>query len=228
MDATLPFVPYILAGLEVTVVASLASFLGAVAIGLAAALWAAGGSPTAMWLVRAYIALFRSLPELLCIFIVYFGIDLLIRRVAGELGFAPGSIPPLLAVSVALGVQFGAYCAEVFADARASLSPGLFEAAEALGLSSAKVATRVTIPLTVQMAIPGIGNLFLVLLKVSALASMIGLEEVTRRAKIVAGSTREPFASYAVAALCFLAITAAAALFQAYLERATRAARGLA
>lgn len=222
MDATLPFVPYILSGLEVTLVASVATFVAASLIGLAAALWATDGSPAASRIVGAYVALFRSLPELLFIFIIYYGADIALRGLAARLGFGQPSISPFWAVTLALGIQFGAYCAEIFADARASLPHGQIEAGQALGLSPAKVLTRITIPLTVRTAIPGLGNLFLVVLKVSALASVIGLEEVTRRAKIVAGSTREPFASYAVAALCFLAVTAGASLVQSALERNLR------
>ncbi|KLK95097.1 hypothetical protein AA309_00010 [Microvirga vignae] len=209
-----------------TILTSVTTFACAVAIGLAATLWVTTGHPAANRIVRVYVTIFRSLPELLCIFIVYFGCEIALRKAAASFGFRPVSISPFLAVTVAIGVQFGAYCAEIFSDAHRSLNPGLFEAAHALGLSRRKVMTRVTIPLTLQAAIPGLGNLFLVMLKISALASVIGLEEVTRRAKIVAGSTREPFASYAIAAACFLVVTAGAAVLQTRLERTFRTTQG--
>ncbi|ANT54880.1 amino acid ABC transporter permease [Mesorhizobium amorphae] len=225
MHATLPFLPYIVGGLAVTILASLVTFACAVAIGLAATLWMTTGHPAAGPIVRAYVAIFRSLPELLCIFLVYYGCEIALQKAAVSFGFRPIPISPFLAVTVAIGVQFGAYSVQIFSDAHRSINPGLFEAAHALGLSPRKVTTRVAIPLILQAAIPGLSNLFSVMLKVSALASVIGLEEVTRRAKIVAGSTREPFAAYAVAVVCFLVIAAAAALLQARLERSFRSTR---
>lgn len=225
MNATLPYLPFIVGGLAVTIVTSTVTFACAVAVGLAAALWVTTGHRTAGSIVRVYVAIFRSLPELLCIFIAYYGGEIVLQKAAVSLDFRPISISPFLAVTVAIGVQFGAYCAEIFRDAHRSLNPGLFEAAHALGLSSHKVTTRVTIPLMLQAAIPGLSNLFMVMLKTSALASVIGLEEVTRRAQIVAGSTREPFASYAIAVACFLAIAAVAAVLQTKLERSFRPAR---
>ncbi|KUM27016.1 hypothetical protein AU467_18840 [Mesorhizobium loti] len=225
MNSTIPFLPYIVGGLAVTILTSLVTFACAVSVGLAATLWVNTGHRAASVIVRVYVAIFRSLPELLCIFIVYYGCEIALQRAAASFGFRPASISPFAAVTVAIGVQFGAYCVEIFSDAYRSLNKGLFEAAHALGLSPRKVISRVTIPLMLQAAIPGLGNLFLVMLKISALASVIGLEEVTRRAKIVAGSTREPFASYAVAAACFLAIAAGAALLQSRLERSFRPAQ---
>lgn len=214
MEASLSYAPYIVAGLAVTIGTSVAVFLGAAAIGLLFALESSSGRGGPAQAIRVYITLFRSVPELLCVFIAYYGFEMLLGWVTEELGMAPVSVSPLVAVTVALAVQFGAYCAEIFGDARRSIHPGLVEAAEALGMTRSRVALRVTIPLMVRTAIPGLGNLFLVILKVSALASVIGLEEVTRRAKIVAGTTREPFAAYGIAALCFLAVTAVATLVQ--------------
>ncbi|TCN20381.1 ABC transporter permease subunit [Sinorhizobium americanum] len=225
MDATLSFLPYIVGGLVVTILTSLMTFSCAVVIGLAATLWLKADRPAAKLIIRSYVTIFRSLPELLCIFIVYYGCEIALRKAAVSLDFRPISISPLLAVTVAIGIQFGAYCVEILSDAHRSIRPGLLEAGHAIGLSPRKVTMRVTIPLMLQAAIPGLGNLFLVMLKVSALASVIGLEEVTRRAKIVAGSTREPFASYLIAAALFLAIAAAAALLQSFLERSLRSAR---
>jgi His/Glu/Gln/Arg/opine family amino acid ABC transporter permease subunit len=224
MDTTLSYIPYIVEGLIATIGTSLTVFAGSAAIGLLLTLSSNGAWRGAMPAVRLYIALFRSLPELLCVFIVYYGSDIMLRRLTEELGLSPISVSPFAAVTVALAVQFGAYCSEIFADARRTISPGLIEAAEALGVTPGKVTVRVTIPLMVRAAIPGLGNLFLVILKISALASVIGLEEVTRRAKIVAGTTREPFAAYMIAAACFLAITAAATLAQHRLHRVARGA----
>lgn len=214
MDITFSYIPYIVEGLIVTIGTSLTVFFGAAVIGLLLTLESTGTRRGAAPVIRVYIALFRSLPELLCVFIAYYGSEILLRWMTAEFGMPEVSVSPFMAVSVALAIQFGAYCAEIFADARRSIHPGLIEAAEALGMTPGKVAVRVTIPLMFRAAIPALDNLFLVILKVSALASVIGLEEVTRRAKIVAGTTREPFAAYAIAAVCFLTVTAVTTLVQ--------------
>ncbi|RZF24212.1 ABC transporter permease subunit [Paraburkholderia sp. UYCP14C] len=209
---TLSFASFIVGGLVGTIGTSLAAFAGAAFIGLMLNLASTGTRTGVVQAIRVYIVLFRSLPEILCVFIAYYGFDILLSWMTGKFDLAPVTISPFVAVTTALAIQFGAYCAEIFGDARRSVHPGLIEAAAALGMTETRVALRVTIPLMVRAAIPGLGNLFLVILKVSALASVIGLEEVTRRAKIVAGATREPFAAYAIAALCFLAVAALATL----------------
>ncbi|RZF23929.1 ABC transporter permease subunit [Paraburkholderia sp. UYCP14C] len=224
MDSTLPYLPFIVEGLIATIGVSLTVFAGAASIGLFLSLSSGTARRGVGTAVHLYVALFRSLPELLCVFIVYYGSEIVLRRVMEGFGLASVSISPFAAVTIALAVQFGAYCSEIFGDARRTISPGLIEAAEALGMTGAAVALRVTVPLMVRAAIPGLGNLFLVILKISALASVIGLEEVTRRAKIVAGTTREPFAAYLIAAACFLAITAVASLAQHRLHRAAQGA----
>ncbi|WFU51663.1 amino acid ABC transporter permease [Sinorhizobium terangae] len=227
MTATLPYLGFIIEGLTVTIGTTLAIFVGAMLIGAVVALSNTSEKGVLVVLARGYITLFRALPELLCIFIVYYGSDVALRVMAARFGTPYPDVSPFAAVAFALGIQFGAYCAEIFGDARRAIPQGLIEAAEALGLEPGQVVRRVTLPLMFMNATPALGNLFLVVLKVSALASAIGLEEVTRRAKIVAGTTREPFAPYAIAAVCFLVITAIAGLLQSYLEQRSRFGRSL-
>lgn len=219
MTSTLPYLGYILEGLVVTIGVSLAIFACATLAGALVSLASAGGKGAGVIAARAYISLFRALPELLCVFIVYYGTDVALAAISQKLGTPAPEVSPFVAVTAALGIQFGAYCAEIFGDARRAIPKGMFEAAEALGLEPLQVVRRVTLPLMIANATPALGNLFLVILKVSALASVIGLEDLTRRAKIVAGTTREPFVPYLVAAICFLLVTAAASFIQHRIER---------
>ncbi len=228
MNATLPYLGFIVEGLLVTVTATLAGFAGAIVIGAALSTVISGSNRFLTVVANGYVTIFRALPELLFVLVIYYGLDIVIRDVAGRLGTPAPDISPFIAVAIALAVQFGAYCAEIFRDARLAIPGGLVEAGEAIGLSESKVRRRIILPLMFVNATPALGNLFLVVLKVSALASVIGLEEVTRRAKVVAGATREPFGAFAIAAVCFLVVTAVATLIQHQLERRTRFGRGAA
>ncbi|OHV78889.1 amino acid ABC transporter permease [Ensifer sp. LCM 4579] len=219
MLATLPFLGYILEGLTITIGATLVGFAGAMLIGATLATLISGSNAFLNTAATGYVTVFRALPELLFVFIVYYGLDIAMRAFAARIGLSSLEISPFVAVAIALAVQFGAYCAEIFGDARRAIPVGLIEAGEAIGLSDSRVRTRIVLPLMFINATPALGNIFLVVLKVSALASVIGLEEVTRRAKVVAGATKEPFGAFAVAAACFLVVTAIATALQHYLER---------
>ncbi|MCZ4088813.1 amino acid ABC transporter permease [Sinorhizobium psoraleae] len=228
MLATLPFLGYIVEGLTVTVGATLVGFAGALLIGATLSTLIVGSNTLPRYVASGYVTVFRALPELLFVFIVYYGLDIAMRALAARIGMAPLEISPFAAVTIALAMQFAAYCAEIFRDARTAIPGGLIEAGEAIGLSGRKVRTRIVLPLMFINATPALGNIFLVILKVSALASVIGLEEVTRRAKVVAGTTKEPFGAFAVAAICFLIVTALATALQHYVERRTNFGRSVA
>jgi His/Glu/Gln/Arg/opine family amino acid ABC transporter permease subunit len=215
----IPYIPYIVWGLQFTVLVSLAAFAIGLALGLAIAMARLSGGRIANGLLALYVTVFRSLPEVLTILFVYYGIDLLLRSVTAAAGLAPISFSPFLAAAAAIGLQFAAYCSEIFRDAYRAIPAGQIEAGHALGMMRGKVFTRILLPLMLRNALPSLGNIFLVILKASALASVIGLEEVTRRAKVAAGSVREPIGAFAVAAVCFLLLTAVAGALQHRLER---------
>jgi His/Glu/Gln/Arg/opine family amino acid ABC transporter permease subunit len=220
VEAVLPFVPYLAVGLAVTLAVSVAAFALAGVLGFAVAMGQVRGGRVMRRALGVYLTVFRSLPELLVIFFVFYGLDLVLKYAAGALGRAAPSADPFLAATLAIGVQFGAYCAGIFRDAHAALHPGLAEAGAAIGMTPGQITRRILAPLMLRTALPSLGNMFLVVLKVSALASVVGLEEIARRAKIVAGSTREPLATFFVASLAFLAVTAVVMILLARIERA--------
>lgn len=215
MDAIAPYLPYLGVGLGVTMLVSIASFALAVVLGFALALGRVHGRRGTVWAISSYLVVFRSLPELLVIFFFYYGLDTAMRS-AGK------GIDPFSAVTLAIGVQFAAYACEIFRDAHASIPRGLIEAGRAIGQTPWQIMARIEAPLMLRTALPSLGNLCLVIVKITALASVVGLEETVRRAKIVAGSTREPIATYLVASLLFLVVTAAVMLLLAQLERAQK------
>ena len=175
---------------------------------------------------HAYTTAVRGVPELLVVLIVYFGASAVIGRVAGLFGatgyFEPS---PFIAGVVALSLTFGAYATEVLRGAFLAVPPGQTEAAYALGFTRLRAFRHVLLPQVWRTALPGLGNLFLVLLKDTSLVSVVGLDELMRKSAIAVSYTREPFTFYFAAALIYLAMTACSMAAIQALER--RAARGM-
>jgi ABC-type arginine transport system permease subunit len=132
------------------------------------------------------------------------------------------NVNPIVAALVALAIQFGAYAAVVFTDWLKVFPRGFVEAGAAIGMSNAQIRRRIFIPILLAQATPALGNLALVMIKISALASLIGLEELSRRTQIVSGSTRDPMLCYSVAAAMYLAITILASALQGRIEKQIR------
>jgi polar amino acid transport system permease protein len=173
-----------------------------------------------------YTTVVRGLPELLVVLIIYFGSSRLLGAAAagfGHDGFV--ELSPFAAGVAALGLTFGAYATEIFRGAILAIPKGQVEAAHAFGMGRLLTFRRIVLPQLWRIALPGLGNLFLVLLKDTSLVSVIGLEELMRKAQIATGFTREPFTFYLAAASLYLLMTVVA---MAVLHRAERAAgRGM-
>jgi putative lysine/arginine/ornithine/histidine/octopine transport system permease protein len=169
---------------------------------------------------EAYTTIIRGIPELILILLLYFGGTVTLSRLAGHYvevnGFSAGVF--------ALTIVFGGYATEVFRGAILAIPCGQIEAARALGMRPWPVFRKVVLPQLWRFALPGIGNLWLVLLKDTALISVVGLEELMRKTAITAGSTRQPFTFYFAAALIYLAFTLVSAAGIGWAER--RAGRG--
>ncbi|MBF2760844.1 MAG: ABC transporter permease subunit [Ectothiorhodospiraceae bacterium AqS1] len=212
--------PYILEGMLLTLVLAALSLLLAVALGLVAAgarLSSLAPARTAAWL---YTTIIRGIPDIVLMFIFFFGGQLLLNEIgyrlselesAWRLPFNPGwdyiEISEFTAGVLTIGIIFGAYMAETFRGAILSVSIGEIEAGHAFGMSKGQVFRRITLPASVRHALPGFGNNWMVLVKTTALVSVIGLEDMVFRATQAGGTTREPFLFYLAVALLYLMIT---------------------
>ncbi|MFF7706063.1 ABC transporter permease subunit [Pseudomonas sp. NPDC007930] len=160
------------------------------------------------WLGGAYSVLFRGIPELLVIYLFYFGGASVVSAVhhwfGGE-GYV--DVPPFLVGAIAVGLISGSYQAEVYRGAFTAVAKGELEAALAIGMSRAQRIRRVLLPQIWRFALPGLGNVWQMSLKDSALISVIGLVELMRASQVAAGSTRQYFTFYIVGGLCYLALT---------------------
>jgi len=167
-----------------------------------------------------YTTIIRGLPELLVVLIIYFGSAGLLTQAAAWFGHDEYvELSPLAAGIIALGVSFGAYATEVFRGAIQAIPKGQVEAAKACGMSNPQIFFRIILPQAWRIAIPGLGNLFQVLLKDTSLISVVGLEEIMRKSQIAISNTKEPFTFYFTAALIYLSITIIVMIGQRYAEQ---------
>lgn len=192
-----------LLGLKVTVAVSLASGVLGTALGLIVATIKLSQFRLPSLIAQAYTTIVRGLPELLVIFVVYFGGTAAIAAVSGRYV----EISPFAAGVVSLTIVFGAYSAEIFRGAIASIPSGQREAAASLGLSSWQAWLLVIVPQMIRVALPGFGNLWVSLLKDTSLISVVGLTDIMRVAFIGAGSMRAPLVFYLVASALYLLLT---------------------
>ena len=161
----------------------------------------------------AYTTILRGVPDLLVIYLVYFGGSAIVTRIGHAVG-ADGflGLPSFLAGALACGLVSAAYQAEVFRGAAQSVPRGQVEAARALGMSGALRFRRILAPQIVALALPGLGNVWQLALKESALVSITGLVELLRQSQIGSGSTHQPFAFYLAAGVLYLVLTTGSTL----------------
>jgi len=215
----------LLTAAAITLILSVLGFLLGVVIGGVAAAWRLSGSRILQFLANGYGTVFRGVPDLLTIYLMYYGGSVALTAVGRGFGWQGFIGLPTFAVGVlALGVISGAYQAEVFRGAYLAIEPGQTDAARALGLTRWFILRLVIIPQLLRHALPGIGNVWQLILKDSALISVIGLVELMRQAQIGAGSTREPFVFYIAAALLYLGIASFTGIAFRHAEK--KASRG--
>ena len=217
----------ILAGVGVTL--SLAIVTAPVALVLGFLLALARRSRS--WPLRAFgngfTTVFKGLPELLTLFLVYYGGQILLQRLL-RLVSETGSIEVSAfgAGVVALGVVAASYASEVFMSALGAIPRGQYEASKALGIGRLVTLWKVILPQIMRVALPGLGNVWLVLLKDTALVSVIALPDLLRRTQIAVGVTKEPFFFFTVALLIYLFFSLVSVLLLSRAEH--RLGRGIA
>ena len=157
---------------------------------------------------NTYTTVIRGVPELLVIYLFFFGGSGAIMYVASIFGyFEYIEINAFITGSVAIGIISGAYSTEVFRGAIQSIDKGQFEACKVLGLKRYIYFLKVIMPQMLRLAIPNLSNVWQITLKDTSLISVTGLVEIMRQSYIAAGSTRDPLFFYSFAAILYLMLT---------------------
>lgn len=210
----------LLEGAWITLSVALLSLLVAVLLGLVGAMAKLSRSVWLRGMAQVYTTLIRGVPDLVLMLLIFFGGQVLVNDIAARLGFEDYiDIDPFIAGVLTIGFIFGAYLTETFRGAFLAVPPGQREAGSAFGMSRAQVLWRITSPQMMRHALPALSNNWLVLIKSTAIVSIIGLTDMMNRAGLAAGATHEPFVFYAAVALVYLAFTSASELLFAWAQR---------
>jgi arginine/ornithine transport system permease protein len=214
------FLPSLLEGATVTLSVALASLAVAVLLGLAGALAKLSRSRMARGVAGVYTTLIRGVPDLVLMLLVFYGGQLGINTLAPMLGHEDYvDIDPFVAGVLTIGFIFGAYLTEAFRGAFLAVPPGQREAGLAYGMSPRQVLVRITLPQMLRHALPALSNNWLVLIKSTAIVSIIGLSDLMTRGQQAAGTTREPFSFYLAVAVIYLAFTSMSELAFAWANK---------
>ncbi|EGQ9994038.1 arginine ABC transporter permease ArtQ [Vibrio vulnificus] len=181
--------------------------LVSLAVGLVLAVVFAGGEMTRHRLVKwptiALVTVLRGLPELLVVLFIYFGSTQVLFLLTGDFI----EVSPFLSGVIALSLIFASYASQTIRGALKAVNKGQREAASALGMSKSSTFFRIVLPQAVRHALPGLTNQWLVLLKDTALVSLIGVTDLLKQAQLTSAATHEAFTWYATAAVIYLVIT---------------------
>lgn len=210
----------ILQGALLTVGVSLGSLVLAILLGLAGAMAKLSGGALPRVIATVYTTLIRGVPDLVLMLLVFYGGTIAANHLLELAGSTQTvDVNPFLAGVLTIGFIYGAYMTEVFRGAILSIPRGQAEAAQAYGMGRLMTMRRIILPQMVRYALPGFTNNWLVLIKATALVSLIGLPDMTFIAKQASAATRSPFLFFSFTALLFLAYTSVSLLLLRRLDR---------
>ncbi len=195
------------AGAGVTIALSLATLPVGVIVGFFMALAKQSNDPLLRRGAEIYTTIFRGLPELLTLFVVYYGAQYSVSTITNFVFGAPAEISPFLAGMVALGLVLSSYASEAFASAFRGIPRGQYEGAYAVGLTRVQTMRLIIVPQLIRLALPALSNLYLSMMKDTALVSAISLNDLLRQTTVAVGSTKQPFFFYLVACLIYLLLS---------------------
>lgn len=197
----------ILNGALVTLELAVSSVLLAVVIGLMGAAAKLSRSSVLATIFEGYTTLIRGVPDLVLMLLIFYGLQMMLNQLTDLLGWSQFNIDPLVAGVITLGFIYGAYFTETFRGAFMAVPKGQIEAATSLGFSSSKIFRRILFPAMMRYALPGIGNNWQVILKATALVSLLGLDDLVKATQIAGKGTWQPFYFAIVAGVIYLLFT---------------------
>jgi His/Glu/Gln/Arg/opine family amino acid ABC transporter permease subunit len=213
----------LLYGLVTTVQVALFSFVFGVVAGLLGAVMKLSGNRIAYLLAHAYSVVFRAVPELLIISVLYFGGSIAAASVLRPFGFKGYvDFSPVVSGVTALAIVTAAYAIEIYRGGILAVSPGQRDAAYALGVGRLVTFFLVVLPQALRISLPGLCNLWLTVLKNTALLSAIGVVDLLRAAYLGASATRDPLPFFSAVAVGYIFLTWLSMIVISRLEERTR------
>lgn len=211
--------PLLLSGTWMTIQLALLSLLLSVIIGLIGASSKLSNIKALRYIATAYTTLIRSVPDLVIMLLLFYSLQLGLNQITEALQMDQIDINPFVAGVITLAFIYGAYFTETFRGAFQSVPRGQIEAAMAYGMTPWQVFHRVLFSQMMRFALPGIGNNWQVLIKATALVSIIGLTDIVKITQDAGRSTMQLFFFSIIAAAIYLAITTVSNLILIWLER---------
>ncbi|CNI93771.1 histidine ABC transporter permease HisQ [Yersinia mollaretii] len=206
-------------GALVTLELALCSVLLSVIIGLMGAGGKLSSNRLLSGLFECYTTLIRGVPDLVLMLLIFYGLQIALNSVTESLGFEQINIDPLSAGIITLGFIYGAYFTETFRGAYMAVPAGQIEAARAFGFTPSQIFRRILFPAMMRYALPGIGNNWQVILKATALVSILGLNDVVKATQLAGKGTYQPFFFALVAGAVYLIFTTISNGVLLWLER---------
>lgn len=220
MDAVLTFSPFVFAGLRMTVALSVLSLLVAVFLGLLGAWAKLSASSMARRIAGLYTTLVRGVPDLVLMLVLYFGGQIALNRIGVLTGlWQQWEINAFTAGVLAIGFIFGSYMSETFRGAALAIPRGQIEAGIASGMNRSVLFRHIIWPQLVRFALPSFTNTWLTLMKTTALASVIGLEDLVYNGYAAGKAMQMPFTFMFVVLMTYLFLTAISDLGLRWLDR---------
>ncbi len=207
---------FILPGLKLTFLSTIASFFIAIVLGLISGIGRISDNKIASTLSRTYIEFVRGVPVLILIFTVAF---VVVVRGAQFFNINNGNVPMIVRAIIALSVFYGAYIAEVFRAGIESVHIGQREGGASLGLSERQIMRFIVLPQAFRNMLPALGNDFISMMKDSSLLSVLAVEDLTYRGRLYSGSTFRFAETYLVLTVLYLIITLILSGLQRRLEK---------
>lgn len=220
MDAVVTFSPFVASGIRITVALSLLSLAVAVILGLLGAWAKLSGSRAARRIAGLYTTLIRGVPDLVLMLLLYFGGQMALNHIGALTGlWRHAELDAFTAGVLAIGFIFGSYMTETFRGAALAIPRGQIEAGLASGMNRPTLFRRIIWPQLVRYALPSFTNIWLTLMKTTALVSVIGLEDLVYNGYAAGKATRMPFTFMFIVLLTYLAMTAISDLGLRWLDR---------
>jgi len=213
------FGPLLWAGTVETVKLAVLSLAASLVLGLVGASAKLSTNRVLKWLGTFYTTLIRAVPDLVLMLLLFYGIQILLNMATDALGWDQIDIDPFVAGVITLGFIYGAYFTETFRGAFLSVPRGQLEAGSAYGMTSWQVFARIMFPQMMRFALPGIGNNWQVLVKSTALVSIIGLADVVKASQDAGKGTLRFFFFTLIAGAVYLAITTISNFVLMWLEK---------